>query len=36
MVCVLCLKEIRAGEKIAFWTWKIAHQACVEKKKKDG
>ena len=33
MICVLCKKEIRAGEQIAFWALKIAHKVCVEKKK---
>jgi len=36
MVCVLCLKEIKAGEPFEFWAWKPAHKACVEKKKQDG
>ena len=34
MVCVICGKEIKPGEPVTLWVWKLAHQACVDEKKK--
>ena len=35
MICVICGKEIKPGEPVTLWVWKLAHQACVEKKKSE-
>ena len=34
MICIICGREIKSGEPTTFWLWRLAHQKCVDEKKK--